>query len=325
MRQSAASTRTGNPVPCPPDGGGGSSGSGPLQPCNGAPGYDGCISDPSLPPVTIIQPPLTSIGGFSSGSWYGNNPPSGYTAQPLPSALYHYGIIDASAGPCSPGICPPNGIKLCGGAETFALSFPGGATTLLHAGLPINAFWFITSLAYAHDVCSLNTDSVSWGTQQADWFAFAINSLPVDVRVDVSSLFIDLESANGDPGEWQIDKADNVPVINAFFGRLCSSYSYCSAGVYAGADDFVSITGTPAPSALGASQVWMASFGPTKAELEQEEKTFTDAGYQIYSWQYTDDNCELPYDTAASDSDQAMPAIPKFDKWTNSTPDVVCP
>lgn len=309
----------GNPIACPP-----STGSGQLQPCTGdSTAYGGCISSPGVPPVTIVQPPLTSIGGFSSGSWWGTHPPTGDAAQQPPSALYHYGIVDASNGPAPT-------IPLCGGGLTFSPSFKGGATTLYDGGLPVEAFWYITSIAYARDICNLNVSDATWGQQQASWFVLAIDSLPTVVQDDVGALFIDLESANGDPGEWLTPpRSDNVAVVTAFFSTLCGTYALCSDGMYTGYYDFQSILGAASSATLGIDQAWISSFGPPLSQdnppgLDQQEQEFTNVGYSIYSWQYASDICEMTYSAAANDSDQAIPPIPRFDKWTNSHPEVVC-
>lgn len=289
-----------------------------------------------------------ALAGFSSGSWFGTHPPPGYQSQPVPNAQYKYGILDASIGPSSTN-------KLCDGQTGFlgfSPSFPGGAQTLVDyptgESTHLQAFWFLTSIAYAQDVCNVSVTPDAWGRKQADWFSQALSALPQAVKSNFTMALADVEIIAGDIAEWTVSlpgrdrEADNRTVISSFFAELASnSYYPCwcisFTGIYTGPFDWWNIIGDfrgkPAQPYLGTPWLWMASYGPadlnggTRYSLNYQQDWFTvsPGGYYLWSWQYADDTCQTSYATAQSWAISASPPIRAFDKWTNSHPENVCP
>jgi hypothetical protein len=290
-------------------------------------------------------PPGMSTGGFSSGSWNGT---------PDPNPAYHYGIVDASIGPTGT-------VTLCSWPSALSPSFAGGEQTLLASGAPyLQAFWFLTSVAYARNVCSNATVTpADWGKRQADWFVDAMDSLPANVKQDIWTTFADIEIVSDDIAQWgSAPTADNQAVISSFFAELSAQEGSCACGglpgIYTGPSNWWDIIGIhntdPSQPYLGAPWLWMSSWGADQTHLDQQDQWFTNSpgGYYIWSWQYTDTSCDpsnpndtcsgsttegpggsatycwMTYDQAQMEAIQASPPIPAFDKWTNSAPDQVC-
>jgi hypothetical protein len=316
-------------------GGNGTPGDGAVSGCTGA--VIGCYYGPpptgSTPTAPPTPPPPVATAGFSAGSWFGTYPPPGYQSQQPPNASYRYAILDASNGPSS-------SIRLCGDSETFSPRFSGGAQTIVDHpdgyAYQLQAFWFLTSVAYAHNVCSRNDTPVAWGQQQADWFALELDLQPAAVRDQILMTLADIEIVSDDIAEWeQSSFTDNQAVIASFFARLCDD-DYCFRGIYAGPFTWWDIIGPyqdqPSQPYLGTSWLWLASAGPvdlnggTALSLNTQQDLFTvkPGGYYIWSWQYATDSCEMSFALAQDWSNEANPPMRAFDKWTNSDPEDVC-
>ena len=99
----------------------------------------------------------------------------------------------------------------------------------------------------------------------------------------------------------------------------------------------------------GTTQIWFASYTHSQPILDGDEQLFTTdpGGFNIYSWQTSDDNCRqsvypypdcqgyayslnpgfdcyVTYSGAHSMAVAAEPPISRFDKWTNSDPEGLC-
>jgi len=282
-----------------------------LEDCD-TPG--GCVNQPILPGIqnenycypggdvsgTITPTVPTPLAGFSSGSWGGS---------PSPAVAYRFGIIDAASG-----------AYWCSFPDSLNPFFVDAADALSNAALGEAAFWYLTSNYYAVNTCGLSTTPEQWGQMQADQYVSALDL----VQSCCIDMFLgDVETIDGD---WlNDDPANNIQVIASFFWRLCQHHGVCNNGVYSSPGDWPRIVGTGKPY-LNTSNFWLASYGPSQAQLNEQQEHFTTnpGGYYIYSWQYTDGLCYLSLNEARTLAMNAEPPIPRFDKWTNSEPNIVC-
>ena len=253
-----------------------------------------------------VSPAMASgpTGGFSSGSWNGT---------PQWNSAYHYGIIDAGGSKVSADCSWP-------GNEDS--DYAAGTNALNNAGVPVYGFWFLTSNYFSTHYCGNNTTPTAWGADQATFFyeTYIYSGAPWVGRV-----LADVETGFG--ADWTHDTpANNQAVIYAFNHTLCFTYNYCADGIYSSRYDWEQVVGQNVDPYEYTSHFWLASYDPSQTNLNQQEDYFTNSpgGYVIFSWQYTDDSCYMTYSSADTEATNASPAIPQFDKWTNSQPNVVC-
>lgn len=257
---------------------------------------------------STVPASASAVGGFSAGSWSGS---------PAPSSSYSYGILESggeftgSSNDCT----YPNDKNTTFGPGIIALNKDGDV---------VNAFMFLTSWYWwQHNGCTGDiTSAGDWGLTQADYFIDALNASGYGGIIN--RVFSDDETGLG--SDWTKDSSsNNIEVILNFNDRLCGTYSLCNLGIYTGYYMWPTIVGSSDPN-VGTNYVWLASYGPSQTEINTQEDWFTvsPGGYYMYSWQYANDSCQMTYSSAQTEANNASPAIPKFDKWTNSQPNVVC-
>jgi hypothetical protein len=280
-------------------------------------------------------------GGFSSGSWDGSTP--------LDQDHYKFAIIDASVGTM---------ISLCSSYSTAVYSHFADAAQAVHSpGDPVHAFWFLISNYRASQPrssggCGLNLTPYQWGETQADWFLFCVATTCGSGTVSpgtVSQMFGDVEIIGSGPActapdgtylpspdgpMWLCDTpAHNRDVIKGFADTLkAGHYNEAYNGVYTGRGAWPQIVNGAESSSVGTEMVWMASMCASQGQLNDQAQYFRDRGFYIFSWQYVINDssipgcatCALTYSTAESQAKNAPVYIPRWDVWTNSSPNTVC-
>lgn len=172
--------------------------------------------------------------------------------------------------------------------------FVGAANALNNAGLPVSAFYLLTSNYFSTTVCGNSTSPEQWGEIQGSYFGSILGAY----GGPLARVLGDVETGTGE--DWSGDSmANNQEVIYGFNYELCTAYNYCSDGVYANLNDWESVITTSDPY-LYTNHFWLASWGPSQSQLNSQEDFFTTSpgGYSIFSWQYATDNCQMTYGTA---------------------------
>ena len=195
--------------------------------------------------------------------------------------------------------------------------------------------------------------ATQWGEIQADYFVDflddACTAPGCDVQSMISHTFADLEIVpdveydqqcqcnvvlNPDLAGWVQDTGENVIVVSSFEDTLSN---YCAAnnvpedicrypgtfnpGVYSNESEWEQIPGFKDINDpdISTDSIWFAGYvyGSTpESAVNADEDFFTQQGYQVYSWQYTTDDCSISFAGARTMAANASPPIPRLDAWT---------
>lgn len=281
-----------------------------------------------IPPSDL---PSSIAVGFSAGSWGG---PDYDPSQQPPAPGFSFGILDAT-------------LHVCNGGEGSPAYGPG-ADYLTSHGMWDNAFWFLTSYAFAEDTsgqgCGLGPGALDWcggawcwGFLNGEHFVDFLSSLPNWCN-QAQSAFGDVEYYNRetDPYMWDSDsEANNRAVVQGFIyyvkanSGLCGKYVY---GVYSSIGDWQGITAGASSSDLGydiysgPDWFWLADWtSPDQSTLQSHVDTLADLEMSIFSWQYSR-NTVNPCDATLAEVLPTASAVGvnRLDIWTNSHPEIVC-